>query len=59
MFLIEKGNFWGMGYIPAQLQLTSVNDLKDTLDPYTDNDFIRNSIYNYAERNPDKKILLN
>ena len=58
-FLIEKGNFWGMGYIPSQLKPSSVNDLKDSLDPYTDNDFIRNSIYNYAERNPDKKILLN
>ena len=48
-----------MGYIPAQLQPKSVDDLKDSLDPYTDNDFIRNSIYKYAERNPDKKILLN
>jgi hypothetical protein len=28
------------------------------LQPYADNDFIRNSIYSYAEANPSKKILL-
>ena len=57
-FLIEKGNFWGMGYISSAVKLTSVNELKDFIEPYADNDFIRNSIYNYAERNPEKKIVL-
>jgi DNA polymerase III subunit epsilon len=57
-FLIEKGNFWGMGFIPSHINNTSLEILKDTLQPFTDNDFIRNSIYNYVEANPEKKILL-
>ncbi len=57
-FLIEKGNFWGMGYISSTIKPTSLNELKDCIEPYADNDFIRNSIYNYAERNPEKKIVL-
>jgi DNA polymerase III subunit epsilon len=57
-FLIEKGNFWGMGFIPSHINTDSLEILKDTLQPFTDNDFIRNSIYNYVEANPEKKILL-
>ncbi len=56
-FLIERGNFWGMGYISAALQPKTAEDLKAAIEPYADNDFIRNSIYAYAERNPGKKIL--
>lgn len=57
-FLIERGNFWGMGYISATAKPQSIHELKETLQPYADNDFIRNSIYSYAEANPEKKILL-
>ena len=57
-FLIEKGNFWGMGYISSTLKPATVGDVKECIEPFADNDFIRNSIYNYAERNPEKKILL-
>ena len=56
-FLIERGNFWGMGYIPAAEKPQSIHELKETLQPYADNDFIRNSIYSYVEANPEKKIL--
>ncbi len=33
-------------------------ELKNYLNPYADNDYIRNSIYAFAEAYPDKKILL-
>ncbi len=56
--LIERGSFWGMGYIPKKLKLDSPIILKDYLHPYADNDYIRNSIYSFAEANPHKKILL-
>jgi len=56
--LIERGSFWGMGYIPKKLKPTSPVELKDYLNPYADNDYIRNSIYSFAEANPHKKILL-
>jgi DNA polymerase III subunit epsilon len=56
-FLIEKGNFWGMGFIASDTNVKSLNVLKETLQPFTDNDFIRNSIYNYVEVNPEKKLV--
>ena len=56
--LIERGNFWGMGYIPALENINTLCDLKEILHPYADNDFIRNSIYSFAEANPSKKIML-
>ncbi|HMG82945.1 MAG TPA: exonuclease domain-containing protein [Ferruginibacter sp.] len=56
--LIERGSFWGMGYLPADVSIQSSNELKDYLNPYTDNDYIRNSIYSFVEANPDKKIEL-
>ncbi|MEP6674658.1 MAG: exonuclease domain-containing protein [Ferruginibacter sp.] len=56
--LIERGSFWGMGYIPASTKIDSSNTLKELLHPYTDNDTIRNSIYSFADLNPEKKLLL-
>jgi len=56
-FLIERGNFWGMGYISSTAKPANIHELKETLQPYADNDFIRNSLYSYVEANPDKKVL--
>ena len=56
--LIEKGSFWGMGYLPASLQVSSCTDLKCLLIPYADNDTIRNSIYSFVQQNPEKKLML-
>ena len=56
--LIERGSFWGMGYLPATIAITSSNELKTYLNPYSDNDTIRNSIYSFIEKNPDKRISL-
>ena len=55
--LIERGNFWGMGYVSAEMRSSSLQQIKETIEPYADNDFIRNSIYSYAERNPEMKVL--
>jgi DNA polymerase-3 subunit epsilon len=55
--LIERGSFWGMGHLPSPATITSSDELKMLLEPYTDNDYIRNSIYSYVEINPGKKIV--
>ncbi len=55
--LIDKGNFWGMGYISGIPKNAGKEKLKELLQPYHDNDFIRNNIYNYAEAYPGKKIV--
>lgn len=57
--LVERGSFWGMGYVDAREKISDLDLLKEKLEPYTDNDFIRNSIYSFAEANPGKKIPLN
>ena len=55
--LMEKGSFWGMGYIDHKLKNAAIDTLKEQLQPYADNNFIRNSIYSYVEANPTKKII--
>ncbi len=54
--LVERGNFWGMGYLPAGEALLSVDQVKTFLQPYSDNDTIRNSIYSFVEQNPSKRF---
>jgi DNA polymerase III subunit epsilon len=54
--LMEKGKFYGMGYIPAGVGITSREELKNYLTPYPENDYIRGLVYQYVERNPGKKI---
>ncbi|MFT3681433.1 MAG: exonuclease domain-containing protein [Ferruginibacter sp.] len=56
--LIDKGSFWGMGYLPQEHIITSSLELKSLLNPYADNDTIRNSIYSFVEQNPGKRISL-
>ena len=56
--LIDRGSFWGMGYLPAATQVTSSDELKILLNPYADNDYIRNSIYSFVEAHPHKKVIL-
>lgn len=56
--LIERGSFWGMGYLPGTYRISSAGELKNLLNPYADNDYIRNNIYSFAATYPDKKVLL-
>ena len=57
--LIEKGKFYGMGYLSAETQVTQIEDLKSYLTPYVENDYIKGLIYHYAEKFPSKKLVLN
>ncbi len=57
--LIERGSFWGMGYLPPHHTIKSADELKSLLNPYADNDTIRNSIYSFIEQNPNKRIAVN
>jgi len=56
--LVERGNFWGMGYLSSSQHFSSAADLKNYLQPYADNDTIRNSIYSFVEQYPDKRVAL-
>lgn len=56
--LVERGSFWGMGYLPKSFAISNSGELKNLLNPYADNDYIRNNIYSFAEANPHKRIQL-
>ncbi|MFC0771577.1 exonuclease domain-containing protein [Terrimonas alba] len=52
--LVCEGKFYGMGYIPSDIQVTEPEMLKDLLTPYKENLFIRNLVNGYAARFPEK-----
>jgi DNA polymerase III subunit epsilon len=52
--LVWEGRFYGMGYIPADAQITEPGALKDLMTPYKENSFIRNLVNGYAARFPTK-----
>jgi DNA polymerase-3 subunit epsilon len=54
--LIEKGQFYGMGYLPKNSRITDPDSLKPALTPYPGNDYIRNMVHHYAEQNPQRKV---
>jgi DNA polymerase-3 subunit epsilon len=54
--LVEKGKFYGIGYVPSDFSITSLETLKPQITPYPENDYIRGLIYQYADRRPEKKI---
>ncbi|MEO9022592.1 MAG: exonuclease domain-containing protein [Ginsengibacter sp.] len=56
--LVEKGKFYGMGYLPSDINIHLMDELKTFLTPYTENDYIRGMIYQYAERFPYKRLPL-
>ena len=52
-----EGTFYGMGYIPADVQITNPDSLKDYLTIYKENSFIRNLVNGYAARFPEKVVV--
>lgn len=54
--LIDKGKFYGMGYLPVDISLNELDCLKEYLIPYAENDYIRGLIYKHAALFPFKKI---
>ncbi|MEO6455790.1 MAG: exonuclease domain-containing protein [Ginsengibacter sp.] len=56
--LMEKGRFYGMGYLPGVCTANTIEEIKNYLTPYNENDYIRGLVYKYAARFPHKKIAL-
>jgi DNA polymerase-3 subunit epsilon len=56
--LVSEGTFYGMGYIPAGVQIIDQDSLKDYLTAYKENSFIRNLVNGYAARFPSKVKML-
>lgn len=56
--LVIDGKLIGMGYIPAEAQITEAGSLKDFLQPYKENSYIRNLVHSYASKFPAKVTML-
>jgi len=56
--LVWEGKFYGMGYIPPDIQISNAETLKDHLTTYKENSFIRNLVHGYAARFPSKVLML-
>ncbi|MCR6721028.1 MAG: exonuclease domain-containing protein [Chitinophagaceae bacterium] len=56
--LMLKGQFWGMGYLPANEPVTSTEQLQKLLTPYRESMFVRNLVMGYAASNPASVIHL-
>jgi DNA polymerase-3 subunit epsilon len=56
--LIEKGRFYGMGYLPSEAAVYSYDELKHYLQAYPENDYIRGLVYQYVQKRPEKKLVL-
>jgi DNA polymerase-3 subunit epsilon len=53
---IEKGKFYGMGYLPAVEDQNDLDALKSAITPYPSNDYIMNLVLAYSNQNPHKMI---
>jgi DNA polymerase III subunit epsilon len=50
---VEKGNFYGMGYIDKQNDLQSLEEIKPSLTRYESNRYVMQLISAYAEQHPN------
>lgn len=56
--LIDKGKFFGMGYLPLSYQLINIDDIKEYLISYRGNNYIRNLLTGHKEKFPSAIIEL-
>jgi DNA polymerase-3 subunit epsilon len=45
-----------MGCFPGDIHISEVDELKQCLTPYTENEYIKSMVFQYAERYPYKKV---
>lgn len=55
---IEKGKFYGMGYISEYCDINDLETLKSAITPYPSNDYIMNMILTHSNQFPHKMIPL-
>jgi DNA polymerase III subunit epsilon len=57
--LVVKGKFYGMGYVPLDIQIMETEALQSFLTPYKENNYISNLVNSYAARCPEKVRVVN
>jgi DNA polymerase III subunit epsilon len=54
--LMEKGQFYGMGYIKDDIKTNELSLLKNHLTHYPDNDYIKNLMHQYVNHFPERRL---
>lgn len=54
--LMEQGRFCGMGYVPSEAAVSTVDELKNYATVYPESDYIRGMISQYVQKWPGKKV---
>lgn len=53
---VDKGKFYGMGYVDRYADIIEISELKSVLTRYPGNDYMVRLIMDYAEKNPRKVV---
>lgn len=53
---VEKGHFYGMGYLPFDVIITEASEIKDYVTPYSSNGYIMQLIRAHAAKHPRKVL---
>lgn len=56
---VEKGKFYGMGYLSDYCDINDLETVKSAITPYPSNDYVMNLILKYSSQYPQKTIPLN
>ena len=54
--VVNEGKFYGMGYLPEELNIQKIEQVKEYITTYKENSFIRNLVNSFAARFPEKVI---
>ena len=52
--LVLNGRVYGMGYLPTDIQVADLESLKDHVQPYKENSYIRHLVHSFASKYPSK-----
>jgi hypothetical protein len=55
---MEHGRFFGMGLLRRDLDLESLEDIKDKLEPMPEHEVVHNLILRYAHEHPHRVVAL-
>lgn len=52
--VVEKGRFYGMGFLDSTLAYTTFHDFKNAVSPLADSEYARAVIHKFAQKHPEK-----
>jgi DNA polymerase-3 subunit epsilon len=54
--LVQEGRFYGMGYLPGNAISEKLEEIRELVTTYHENSYIRNLVFSYASRFPEKVL---